>query len=638
MSYLDAPRLHFRGWFQADVSTINNDIRFFQNSSFVPTYQELNQNGSWNPEGTAIFRLLDCAVTGGYLNGQNVQPDRLTVQSANHRAPGKLVDLDPQQQLVSQIWGMQVRLVDDTNQTLLESELRPVAFTNLWFRQQTGVPRDQQFAACYQSVLEGVRWGNVSGSRLLSALQTATNDDQLTIAFNLFGYARDNTIPRYTMGHIVGTIGPYLKGEPKHFTRGRQLTASFTNRLASTTSMGNIQAKVAADLNSVTVDFGNSFPIKDADSGLMDIGKVFLGVLKSNPENVQASIPADGVVMIGEVPYLTTGWYDTTAGVQTFDLTSNQDARALLPGHPLVILTPTTTSDNKVLVQESINGLYVRADNYVFRIDPGECRQIEFYADQFGSALANTTITLAVTAGFMGGPGGGATISPPARPTAAIPQINTPADAIQFPATLTTDANGFASADLVASAQGPGTPRGYISGQLYGIGYQLANQPQGYVGNLFNYISILAFSKKEVPVAPTWYRDIQQIMTQFGNLYPIMGRYVVDLGDYYAVSRQLAILKLAFSLPIGDPNHMPVTRDLGAGDRNTILKWMDTLGTDGLPRLGTPEESPAVSSPSAVDSLATESLVDLLPEQMAGKTSVILQREQRLRVIKERGE
>jgi hypothetical protein len=51
---LDSPRLHFRGWFQADVSTINNEVRFYQNSSFVPEYQELNQNGSWNPEGTGV--------------------------------------------------------------------------------------------------------------------------------------------------------------------------------------------------------------------------------------------------------------------------------------------------------------------------------------------------------------------------------------------------------------------------------------------------------------------------------------------------------------------------------------------------------------------------------------------------------
>src|SRR5262245_51772821 len=106
MSYLDAARLHFTGWFQADVSTINNDVRFYQNSSFVPEYQQLNQNGSWNPEGTAIFRLLDCAVTGAFLNGRQCTTPSddtvigMSVQNAADRAPGKLVDLDPQQQMV----------------------------------------------------------------------------------------------------------------------------------------------------------------------------------------------------------------------------------------------------------------------------------------------------------------------------------------------------------------------------------------------------------------------------------------------------------------------------------------------------------------------------------------------------------
>src|SRR5690349_6516714 len=121
MSYLDSPRIHFRGWFQADVSTINNDVRFYQNASFVPEYQQLDQNGSWNPEGTGVFRLLDCAASS----------EGITIQNALQRAPGKLVDLDPQQQMVSQIWGMQVRVVDRSGHTLAQGEFKPAAFINL---------------------------------------------------------------------------------------------------------------------------------------------------------------------------------------------------------------------------------------------------------------------------------------------------------------------------------------------------------------------------------------------------------------------------------------------------------------------------------------------------------------------------
>lgn len=636
MSYLDSPRLHFRGWFQADVSTINNDIRFYQNTSFVPEYQGLNSNGSWNPEGTGIFRILDCAVTGGYLNGQAAAVDGITVQNASQRAPGKLVDLDPQQQMVSEIWGMQIRLVDAAGKALLESDFQPAAFINLWFRQQTGVRRDQQLAAVYQSVLENVHWGDTSGWPLLQALQAATQDGLLSINCNVYGYGRDNTIPRYTMGHIVGTIGPYFTGEPKHFVRGRQLIAQLQPNLSSATMVGMMQAKVSTDGNSITADLGNALPVVSADGPLQNIGDLSLAVLTTNPDQIQQTVTSDQIVMLGAIPYLDKGWYEQTAGVVTFDISANGVARQILPNRPLVLLSAiTNTTGYKVLLQEALDGVYVRADNYVYRVDPGDTREIDFYADRFGAPMVNATIQLQQTDGFMGGSGGGATISPPARPAAAIPNINQPANVIAYPATVTTDASGHAVAKLSASASGPGNPRGYIGGQVYGIGYQLATQPANYVSNPMNYVSVLAFDKKEVPETPTWYGDIQALFTQYANLYPIMGKYVVDLSDYHAVVQRLKILRLAFSLPMEDPNHMPVTRDLSKGERGTILKWLDMKGADGLPPLGTPEQLAASAAPGVADHSATG--VELLPGQAAGKTAVILNLEQRGKAAAARG-
>src|SRR6185369_2511991 len=105
-----------------------NDVRFFQNDSFVPEYQQLDSNGSWNPRGTAVFRILDCSVTGGFLNGRALTSPEddavigLTVQNAVDRAPGKLVDLDPQQQMVSMIFGMHVRIAGSQSEPLLQGE------------------------------------------------------------------------------------------------------------------------------------------------------------------------------------------------------------------------------------------------------------------------------------------------------------------------------------------------------------------------------------------------------------------------------------------------------------------------------------------------------------------------------------
>lgn len=647
MSYLDAPRIHFRGWFQADVSTINNDVRFFQNDSFVPDYQQLNNNGSWNPQGTGIFRILDCSITGGFLDGCALTTPSddavigLTLQNADDRAPGKLVDLDPQQQMVSEIWGMQVRLIGARAATLLKGEYKPAAFTNLWKRQQTSALRDQTLCAYYQSVLEDVEWSEEIDSPLLAALKAATQDDKLSIHFNVFGYGRDSTIPRYTMGHLVGTIGPYLDGEPKHFVLGRHMLAYFgangADWPAPDSNVNSLQARVSADGLSLTADFGNSFPIVDASGAPTNIGQIHLGLLRTNPTGPITTVDASEVVLIGEVPYLDEAWYTQTAGVQTFDLSQNCEARELLPGNSLVLVTLLIGSTYNVLLQESIGGLYVRADSFVYRMNPGETQQVEFYATRFGEPLASSAIQLSPTEGFMGGSGGGATISPTPRPAAAIPQNNTPADALAFATSVSTGGDGRASLDLVASSEGPRNARGYIAGQLYGVGYQLADQPPGYISNPLDYVSVLVYDRKDVPDQPTWYGDIQQLFTQYGNLYPIMSRYVVDLRDYEAVAARTAILKLAFSLPVCDPNHMPVTRDLGEGDRETILKWLSSPGPDGKPLLGSPPTlaDSAPATPAPADSIQTPGL-ELEPLQGGGKSAFILQYQARRRAKLER--
>ena len=662
MSYLDSPRLHFKGWFQADVSTINNDVRFYQNASFVPEYQQLNANGSWNPEGTGIFRLVDCAVTGGSLDGRALtDPGHdpvigMLLENADRRAPGKLVDLDPQQQMVSEIWGMQVRLLDIARRQLFGGEYKPGPFCNLWKRQQTGVARDQQLAANYQSVLDGVVWDDLPDSPLLRALRDASDDDRLSIAFNVYGYGRDATIPRYTMGHLVGTIGPYRRGEPAHFVVGRQMIADpATWPTIPAGSLYNAQGSYDADAARLVLDLGNSFPILDANSGLLDVGPVQVGVLRANPQAAVTTVDAADVVVIGEVPYRDADWYAQTAGVQAFDVSALADARDLLRDHPLVLLGPAAPAAGaasadaatyRVRLQESIDGQYVRADQFVFRLDPGEACELHLHASRFGAALPDSQVVLSSTEGMMGGSGGGATITPTPRPAAAIPDIATPADAFAFPAAAVTGPDGRAVATLRLSEAGPGTPRGYIAGQLYGVGYQLAQQPAGYLSNPLNYVSVLAYSRKDVPAVPTWYDDIQPVFAQFGNLYPIMGRYIVDLNNYESVCERIPPLTLAFSLPRHDANHMPVTRDLGVGDRETILRWLRNPGPDGRPVLGRPKVGPppevvaavAAASASAAPPSPPPPDLALLPEQGGGKTAFILQYAARRHGASEPGE
>src|SRR5205085_2407495 len=87
------------------------------------------------------------------------------------------------------------------------------------------------------------------------------------------------------------------------------------------------------------------------------------------------------------------------------------------------------------------------------------------------------------------------------------------------------------------------------------------------------------------------------ILAQYANLYPVMSRRLLDLTDYAAVVANARILRLSFSLPVSDPNSMPVTRDLSANKRATLLKWLDSADpATGRPPLG---DAPAAAPPAA---------------------------------------
>jgi len=628
MSYLDVPRLTFTGFFQADVSTINNGTGYYDNDAFKPEFQQLGFDGSWNPEGTAIFRLVECTVTGARLGDRDIT-DRaqdpvigMALENADDRVFGKLVDLDPQQQMVSQIWGMRLRLTDGVERALFAGDYAPAAFINLWRRQQRGVQGDQTLAAVYQSVLRNVVWQGRSPSKVLEALQRASEQDALSINMNVYGFGRNPAIPRYTMGRVAGVIGPYRAGEPKHFVLGRQIVAQqifdSSAPLAAKNGVFTFQCKVHADRKTVTADFGNCLRIVDADGALVDVGPLVLAVSKVPVDSVLTSVAADQVAVLGNVSYRDAYWYKSTAGVQEFDYSADPWSVAHIGERPLLLLSPQPDNAYKVLVQESLGGLYVRADEYVYRLEPDATGEVALHVTSFGAPL-ETEIALSANVGAMGGGGG-----PPPPPNVTIPDIATPDSGVSYPDSIKSGPDGKAVLKVKAGRFDPPKPRGYIAGQLYGIGYQLAQQPAQTISNFWNFITVFVYSPTKPTPQPTWFADIRPILLQYGNLYPIMSKHLVRLGDYDSVVAHLDILRLAFALPIGDPNHMPVTRDLSDGDRAMILTWMATRGADGLPLKGQPPSPAALEAVRPQPAAAVPPVaVDLAPELRRGKTGVI---------------
>ena len=630
MSYLNPLRLHFAGRFQASVSTVNNDPVHYDNQQFSPDYLKRQSptamNGWWNPGGDATWRLIGCAVTSAWLaDGQPAPPDdRISdalVADSDHRVAAKLVDLDSEQQLVSEIWGLEVGICDTAGHTLLRGQFEPAVFIDIWTRWPTG-QGDGSAAAMYQSVLIGLEWGDLSGSTFLQQLK-ATAPGMLSIKFNVDSYDTGFKSPNFTTGRIVGTIGPAAADEPRHLVQGRQFMTTGLPVPGFFTPAGQLNFCVAAvdsDRRKILLDLGNALPIEDLNGLCADIGSLSV-VCQVVPEPDAGQFPEQmplGLVSNGA--YRNPLWYPTTAGVVELPPDRPLTDRELtaIASNPLAILRADPNGNPLVAIAETPSGVFARADRFVFRMSPGDHADVDVYATQFGQPYPGARILTLLDPNQL-------------QPSSAIgtaPAVATPIEAVAFPARIVTDATGRAG--LPIDSTDPGTPRAYIDGQVYGIRPVLEETlPPGinYPFNALNLVSVLVWSGWHPDEPPTWYGSMQPIFQQYANLYPVMQR-IVNLADYEAVCANRELLLQAFKLEVSNPNSMPVTRDLSPAKRQSIVRWLSD-GPDGK-ELG-PEEKPllGILPPTAAAAPAGPAgpvLAMAPPPNIGGKLSAMSRR------------
>lgn len=596
MSYLNRPRLHFAGRFEADVSTVNNDPANFNSAQFVRGDDQRttdNSKGAWNPRGTGSWRLIACTVTAAAYADGSVAPDSdpvigMAVAHNRDRVAPKIVDLDPQQQLVSMIWGLELRLVDRSGADALRGAFEPAAFSDLWNRVPNDPnPGDFTLGAFYQSALTNVAWNNALDSRWLRELRAAVGGGPVSVKFNVDGFSMDWTSPVFATGRIVGTIGPAYPSDPKRFVLGRHLAPVGQSPL-------NFAVAVVDDATQrLVVDLGNALPT--ATLG----GPIAPGTFTLAAFDAQTTIASFG--------YGGDGWYESTGGICEVPadgtLSGNQGAHIAFS--PLLLLD--SANGNAVLAAEAANGAHVRADQFVYRVDAGEQAEVNLYTTAFGRTAPGIAVSSSVgTQGLQ--PGG--------------PPLGIPLNAlVAEPSPTVSGANGVATLTLRTSD--PGNPRGYIDGQMYAVQYAV----QGGIANPFNFVSVLLWNAVPPVDEPAWWPDLQPVFVQFGNLYPIM-HPIVDLRTYDSVVAKRDLLRAVFSLPVEHPNYMPVTRDLSGAKRKLILRWLDSTGNNGLPNLGTPPPSLAAAVPRKAEAFAftvapSEAALDP-NEERGAKTAAIL--------------
>jgi hypothetical protein len=441
---------------------------------------------------------------------------------------------------------------------------------------------DGFFSAFYQSVISSIVWSNEIDSHFLHLLREHTPDSsKLSIKFVVDGVNQDQFQPQFSLGRVVGTIGLYEEErEPKHFVAGRYLRVTPETPqvpcpvINSEVPLFNYApCTIDKKAGLLHLDLGNSLPSKSTGGPLDDVGPLLL-----------AFFAEDGKLLheIGEVPYLDQDHqYEDTASIFSYPITDDQIELARRSRIGIV-------GDQTVLI-ENEQAAFVRADNFVYRIEAGqESQPITLYATLHGHPAVGETVTLkfdnaAVEGQQKQGEGTGPT---PARPLDIL-SVNLNGGSgkhnsdlkkldSKTPPTVTTGSDGKVTFTLHGDdpLDEDGHPaRGYIDGQVYGVGYDW--EKDAYPNKTGSgIINVLVFNDYKCDGPPTWDDDVQSILQQYANLYPVMAN-VLDLGDYDSVVQRVDALQLVFSLPIHDPNYMPVTRDLSKPKRKMLLQWLD---------------------------------------------------------------
>ena len=566
MSYLDQPRINFTGRFFTNVSTINNTLANYDPSSTI--------DPGWNPNGVALFQFDSCIVTGVQAPGDNSGLIGAAVITPPQPVAGKLVDLDPDQQMLSQVIGVALNLKTASGAGF-QSVLEPCNLQDIWGPAPApeGDAGGSQARVIYVSTLNSVQWTNADEIDALKLLRDATQNEQLAIRFIIGSYFfADPNAPTSGYGQLVGSIGPYLNDDPVQFVRRRltrftaaqvltsdKASASDTSRqlthadyevkgqaVAPTPLLPALQFQAANfQLDSencrLSLDLGNSIQLASFAGPPRQVGELRAVILAANGST-------DEVL---ESPFeFTDETNKTQGGIVDVSLTPDQCQK--LAGMPAgVQLQLETAGDWKTILAENQSGKYVNISPYTARAVGGDSVTFEAQAFQWGKALANETLNLSAKP-TQGTPS--SLVINNGSGSAVTDQNGRAVFTVETPASLNTPAPRQQLDSLVYRFTGPWTALNGVTrwpaALVVWSPYQYAGMPN-----------------------PTWEDQVQPIFDEYMRIYPGM-KQILDLTELSVVQANLARLLDVFSLPFEAPHRMPVTRDLSTQKIEVIKTWL----------------------------------------------------------------
>ena len=576
-SYLDRPRLHFSGLYRADIPTVNNAFDNFNVSNFSLINQLVKKPnyGDFNPAGTGSFSFQDCFITSVCLEDPGMPcttHDPLVgtpLESTTGHTTGKMVGIDVElEHNTPIIYGMTIGLDLRRTRTFV-GPMEPAPTRNVWHNVWDvgdGPDTDQFSQGDYQSVIRPT-WNDHSpllqsilGSQPLIYLKSmvqSSPDFLLSIKFNLDHYQQNNeSDPHFLYGRVTGTIGPASPLAPKYFLRERVLQFVRYDGV-KVNSVGRRATNIAPFKYSddgqklrVVFDFGNALSRSTFDGGwnTFVLGKVLHMVTRSTQKRLMS-------VNITSSDCLTL-----SAGVCEFWPPSKD--KQYLKSEYIDVYNEL----DELLLREV--DYYIRPMNhYIKKLDAGDTLDVDFFVNRLGQKSCGHTVDLEVQLASKKTPQAN-------QETAlnALQIVNGEKTESSRVRRFVSDSQGEFTVRFKASD--PGNPREIVDGEVYKVSYVPEVDNQGYT-----YLYFRVFDDFEVPDRPQWSgpQGVEKIFKQYDYLYPIMRKFLV-LSDYHSVTKpwNVHFLSLSMQLDEEDPGHMPVSRDLSRGKRQTILKWLNS--------------------------------------------------------------
>lgn len=575
MSVLETPRLIFRGQVSWDPIVTNNYTSFYDEDDsqtvFDPTHPGVEQFraaaiasvvvpgthgpsvSNWNPDGTHRSAFFDTTVTAVDLGAGPSTDDPIVACPVLFE--GMLVDVEPYGAFTSQLFFDEMSFgIPGGCRVFAPRTTRMTARYINFARNPDG------FIAGIASVVWQTSFPKSAGLRIdphrspaLAHLLTALESDDvlgLTVRWNAYRTIYFDTPdlsnadpagavpvgrrlqaklegggfqPNPARSLIVGVLGLWRRGEPVSEPGDRALLTRQPGAIAT--------AHVRFGSDSLTLDLSNSVPETGADLTKADLGELSVIASSAGPEILQVNLGSFGYDAYDRAAYeRTAGLVTLKVGTAIPDWARRADLRLV-------------KADGTVLLSEqALRAIPATPNTY---LDEGR------------------STTLPVQVLERGAPAGaGVPVKMRAAGTATGPIRE-----------VLTDAQGVATFVLAGTA---GNVEGFVLAAGTGAVVAGAIDPQI---TTYAYIRTLSADAATAALPPTWENLHVKVLRNWQAMAPCMDNWL-DLGDPDQVRTFARILK-----KLTDPTNfeayrfMPVTRDMTAGERTLLYRFLDAPPT-----------------------------------------------------------